>query len=102
MTIRRTLQGWYRFLWVSLLLVGALASAWQDTGYNHAFRIGVIGFLLASVLLLFAFGFRCPRCGGTLVHRAPGILMRGGTSFCPKCGVSLDELRESPDNLRPG
>ena len=24
MTIRRTLQGWYRFLWVALLMVGAL------------------------------------------------------------------------------
>jgi hypothetical protein len=102
MTIRRTLQGWYRFLWVALLLVGALARAWQDTGYNHVFRSGVIGFLLASVFLLFAFGFRCPRCRGTLVHKAPGILMQGGTFFCPKCGVSLDELRESPDNLRPG
>jgi hypothetical protein len=32
MTIRRTLQGWFRFLWVALLMVGALGRAWQDTG----------------------------------------------------------------------
>jgi hypothetical protein len=85
---------------VALLMVGALGRAWQDTGYNHAFRIGVISFLLASTLLLFAFGFRCPRCRRTLVHKAPGILMQGETSFCPNCGVSMDALRESPDNLR--
>ncbi len=100
MTIRRTLQGWYRFLWVALLMIGALGRAWQDTGHNHAFRIGAISILLAFVLLLFAFGFRCPRCRATLVHKAPGILMQGGTAFCPACGVSLDELRDSPGNLR--
>ena len=74
-------------------MVGALGRAWQDTGYNHAFRIGVISVLLASALLLFAFGFRCPRCRRTLVHKAPAILMQGGTSFCPNCGVSC---------IRPG
>ena len=100
MTIRRTLQGWYRFLWVALLMVGALGRGWQDTGYNHAFRIGVISVLLASTLLLFASGFRCPRCRRTLVHKAPAILMQGGSCFCPNCGVSMDAPRESPDNLR--
>jgi hypothetical protein len=94
MTIRRTLRGWYKFLWVALLMVGALARSWQDTGYNHAFRIGVIAFLLASVLMLFGFGFRCPRCGRTLVHKAQSILMQSGAANCPNCGVSLDDLRD--------
>ena len=93
MTIRRTLQGWYRFLWVALLLVGALGRSWQDTGHNHAFRTGVITLAVVSVFTLFGFGFRCPRCRRTLVHKAPSILMQGGASVCPNCGVSLDELR---------
>ena len=78
MTIRRTLQGWYRFLWVALLMVGALGRSWQDTGYNHAFRIGVISLGCGLRAPLFGFGFRCPRCRRTLVHKAPGILMQGG------------------------
>jgi hypothetical protein len=94
MTIRQTLQGWYRFLFVSLLIVGALAISWRDNGYNHGFRIIAISLLLVSVLALFACGFQCPRCRKTLVHKAPAILMQGGASVCPNCGVSLDEPRE--------
>lgn len=94
MTIRHTLQGWYRFLCASLLIVGALAMAWRDNGYNHGFRIIVIVLLLVSVLALFACGFQCPRCRKSLVHKAPAILMQGGAAVCPNCGVSLDEPRE--------
>lgn len=90
MTIRRTLLGWYRFLWVGILAVGVLAASWQATWYNHLFREAVLGFLLISVLGVFAFGFRCPRCRGSLATRAAAILS-GRPCECAKCGLSVDE-----------
>jgi hypothetical protein len=93
MTIRRTLRGWYRFLWVAMIMVGVLGGVWRDTGYNHAFRIGVLCLLLVSVFTLFAFGFRCPRCRTSLVSKAPTLLTTGGRFVCPRCGVSVDEQR---------
>jgi hypothetical protein len=95
MSIRRALLGWYRFLWVGLLAVGVLSGSWHATWYNHIFRAAVLGFVLVSVLGVFGFGFRCPRCRSSLVTKAPTIL--SGRSFeCPKCAVSVDEPRDGP------
>ena len=91
MTIRQTLRGWYRYLWVSLLLAGAFGMSWRDNGYNHAFRIGVLVLLCAAAMTLFAFGFRCPRCGTSLIPHAVRIVSTGAPVACPKCGVSVDE-----------
>jgi predicted RNA-binding Zn-ribbon protein involved in translation (DUF1610 family) len=93
MTIRQTLRGWYRYLWISLLLVGAFGMSWRDNGYNHAFRIGVLVLLCAAAMTLFAFGFRCPRCRTSLIPHAAHIVMNGAPFRCPKCGVSVDEKR---------
>jgi hypothetical protein len=94
MTIRKTLLAWYRFLWLGILAVGVLAGSWQATWDNHLFREAVLGFLLASVLGVFAFGFRCPRCRGSLATRA-GKILSGRPCECPKCGVSVDEPRDT-------
>ena len=92
LSIRKTLLGWYRFLWVGILAVGIVAGSWQATWENHLLREAVLGFLLISVVGVFAFGFRCPRCRSTLATRAPAILS-GRPCECPKCGVNVDELR---------
>jgi hypothetical protein len=93
MTIRQTLRGWYRYLWVALLSVGAFGMYWPDNGYNHAVRISVLVLLCAAAMTLFAFGFRCPRCKTSLIPNAAHIVMNGGPFACPKCGVSVDEKR---------
>jgi predicted RNA-binding Zn-ribbon protein involved in translation (DUF1610 family) len=93
MTIRQTLRGWYRYLWVSLLLIGAFGISWRDNGYNHAFRLGVLALLCAAAMTLFAVGFRCPRCRTSLIPNAAHIVMSGAPFACPKCGVSVDEKR---------
>jgi predicted RNA-binding Zn-ribbon protein involved in translation (DUF1610 family) len=93
MTIRQTLRAWYRYLWVSLLSVGAFGMFWRDNGYNHAFRIGVLVLSCAAAMTLFAFGFRCPRCRTSLIPHAAHIVMNGAPFRCPKCGVSVDEKR---------
>jgi predicted RNA-binding Zn-ribbon protein involved in translation (DUF1610 family) len=93
MTIRQTLRAWYRYLWVSLLLVGAFGISWQDNGYNHALRIGILVLLCAAVVTLFAFGFRCPRCRTSLISNAAHIVTSNAPFACPKCGVSMDEKR---------
>jgi predicted RNA-binding Zn-ribbon protein involved in translation (DUF1610 family) len=93
MTIRQTLRGWYRYLWISLLSVGAFGLAWHDNGYNHTLRIGVLVLLCAAAVTLFAFGFRCPRCGTSLIPNAAHIVMSGAPFACPKCRVSVDEKR---------
>jgi FtsH-binding integral membrane protein len=98
MTINQALRGWYRFLGVGLMAVGVVAAGWQATWYNHIFRAAVLSFLLVSVFGVFAFGFRCPRCRASLVHKATTILVRGRAFACPKCGVGLYEPRESPAN----
>jgi hypothetical protein len=89
MTVRARLRGWFRFLLGSVLAVGACASAWPDTEFNHAFRLIVIGALAASLLTLFAMGFRCPRCRATLIPSAVKILGVGPFA-CPRCGASTD------------
>jgi len=99
MTIRRALAGWYRFLWVGMMLVGAVGLSWRDTGYNHTFRMSVISLLLVSVFAVFGCGFRCPRCRTSLITRAATILSSSPCG-CPKCGVSMDDPRESPANLK--
>jgi hypothetical protein len=91
-TIRNALIGWFRFLWVGILAVGIVAGSWQATWNNHRLREPVLGFLLISVIGVFAFGFRCPRCHSSLAARAPRIL-GGRPCECPKCGVSVDEPR---------
>jgi hypothetical protein len=92
MTIRQTLALWLKFLWLGLLLVGALAAAWRDVGYNHLFRIVVLCGLFLSVALLFALGFRCPRCRNSFVLDAPRIISQRRLC-CRNCGVSVDEKR---------
>jgi hypothetical protein len=94
MTIRKKLLGWFRFLWVGILAVGVLAGSWQATWYNHLFREAVLAFLLISVVGVFGFGFRCPRCRGSFATRATAILS-GRPCDCPKCGVSIDEPRDT-------
>jgi hypothetical protein len=100
MTIRKTLLGWFRFLWVGILAVGVLAGSWQATWYNHLFREAVLGFLLISVIGVFAYGFRCPRCGASLAIRATAILS-GRACECPKCGCSVDEPRDDAADPKP-
>jgi hypothetical protein len=89
MTVRDRLRGWYRFLFVALLAVGALASAWPDDEYTHVFRLLVIGALAASGLTLFVMGFRCPSCRATLLPQFGKIVM-GGPVACSRCGASID------------
>jgi predicted RNA-binding Zn-ribbon protein involved in translation (DUF1610 family) len=91
MTIRRTLQGWFTYLRITTLLVGILAYSWHDNGYNHGFRAVVLSSLLFCVVGLFAYAFRCPRCGKSLLLGASNILMTSAQCVCPKCGVNLDE-----------
>jgi hypothetical protein len=90
MTIRQALRGWYRFLAAGLIAVGVLASGWRPTWNTQTLRVAVLSFLLVSVLGVFAFGFRCPRCRASLILKAAAI-SRGGRFACPKCGVSIDE-----------
>jgi hypothetical protein len=99
LSTRKTLVGWFRFLWVGILSVGVLAGSWQATWDNHLFREAVLGFLLLSVIGVFGFGFRCPRCRGSLATRAPSILS-GRPCVCPKCGVSVDEPRDSAADVK--
>jgi hypothetical protein len=99
MTIRQALRGWYRFLGVGLIAVGILANGWRATWYNHILRVVVLSFLLVSVLGVFAFGFRCPRCRASLVAKAATIF-RGRSFACPNCGVSMDEPATSVDMPR--
>ena len=96
MTIRRALRLWFRFLWIGTLAVGVLASSWQPTWENHWIRAAALGFCLVCVVGIFTFGFRCPRCRSTLIHKATAILTKGSAFACPKCGVSMDEPREGP------
>jgi predicted Zn finger-like uncharacterized protein len=93
MTIRQTLRGWYRYLWASLLGVGAFGMYWRDDGHNHAFRLSALILLCAAAITLFVFGFRCPRCGTSLIPKATQIVAGGTRVNCPKCGVSVDERR---------
>jgi predicted RNA-binding Zn-ribbon protein involved in translation (DUF1610 family) len=99
-TIRHALRLWYRFLWMGVLAVGVLAASWQATWDNHWFRVALLGFCLVSVIGVFAFGFRCPRCGTSLIHKAAVILTKDCAVACPTCGVSLDEPREDPANAK--
>jgi hypothetical protein len=94
MTTRRRLNGWFTFLRVALIVVGALAYGWPDYGYNHSLRVVALVILLALVCGLFAFAFRCPRCRTSLVPRASTILMRGAPFACPKCGGNIDEAMQ--------
>jgi hypothetical protein len=94
MTIRRRLLGWFRFLWVGILAVGVLAGSWQPTWDNHIFREAILGFLLISIIGVFGFGFRCPRCRGSFVTRTTAI-WSGRPCECRKCGISIDEPRET-------
>jgi len=89
MTVRARLRAWYWFLVGGLLAVGAFAASWPATEFHSVFRLIVIGALAASVLTLFAMGFRCPRCRASLIPHAVNIL---GTTrvACPRCGSSLD------------
>jgi predicted RNA-binding Zn-ribbon protein involved in translation (DUF1610 family) len=93
MTIRQTLRGWYRYLWASLLSVGAFGMYWHDDGDNRTFRVIALLLLCAAAVTLFVFGFRCPRCGTSLIPRASRIVMTAAPVTCPKCGVSVDEKR---------
>jgi hypothetical protein len=99
MTIRKTLDSWFRFLWIGIMAVGVLAGSWQATWENHFFREAVLGFLLISVIGVFASGFRCPRCRGSFATRATTILS-GRQCECPKCGVSVDEPRDNPADAK--
>lgn len=92
MTIRQALRSWFRFLLVSFLMIGALAQSWADTSFGHALRLGILGLLFAAAFTLFHFGFRCPRCTGSLLRGATAILT-GQPFKCPKCGTSVDERR---------
>ena len=98
-TIRRQLRRWFAFFQVALVLVGILAYSWHDNGYNHTFRIVALSLLMATVLGLFASGFRCPRCRKSLVPQASKILADGGRFACPKCGGSIDESMVPPSQL---
>jgi hypothetical protein len=100
MTIRHALQLWFRFLWMGVLAVGVLAASWQATWDNHWIRAALLGFCLVCVIGVFAFGFRCPRCRTSLIHKASVILTKGGPLACPRCGVSMDDPREGPVNAK--
>jgi hypothetical protein len=56
-TIRDGLRGWFRFLLVAALMVGALAEVWADTPFDHEFRLGVLALLFASIITLFILAF---------------------------------------------
>jgi hypothetical protein len=89
---RDALRGWFRFLLVAALMVGALAEVWADTPSDHAFRLSVLALLFASIITLFCFGFRCPRCAHSLL-RSISAVRAGEPVRCPKCGTSVDEKR---------
>lgn len=94
MTIRQALRAWYTFLGVGLMGVGILAGSWRPTTWtDYYLRIAVLVFLLASVIGVFAFGFRCPRCRASLLLKAAAIF--SGQSACLKCGVGMDEPTKS-------
>jgi len=93
-TILSMLRCWTRFLLVGLLGLGALASAWPPSWANHVLRAALLGLVGFIIVAMFVFGFRCPRCRHTLVHRAAAILDSREPQACPHCGVSLDEARD--------
>jgi hypothetical protein len=80
------------------LAVGVMAESWQPTWDNHVLRAAVLGILLVCVFGIFASGFRCPRCGASLIVKAATIL-HGGPCACSKCKVSIDESAKNPGNL---
>jgi DNA-directed RNA polymerase subunit RPC12/RpoP len=86
------LHGWFKFLLVAALMVGALAEVWADTPFDHEFRLGVLALLFASIITLFYLGFRCPRCAHSLL-RSISLVRTGQPVSCPKCGTSVDEKR---------
>jgi hypothetical protein len=95
MTIRQSLRRWYRFLWIGLMLVGALAGSWRaSTWFDYYCRMAVLGFLLIGVIGVFGFGFVCPRCRTNLVIKSVTIF-NGSPCACPTCGVSIDESMAS-------
>lgn len=100
MTIRQELREWYRFLWIGLMVVGVAAGSWRaSTWLTYHFRMGVLTFLLISVIGVFAFGFVCPRCRTSLVMKSAQIFS-GRPCACPRCGVSMDEPRDNPSSQK--
>jgi hypothetical protein len=94
------MRGWFRFLWMGLMVVGILAGSWRaSTWLNYYFRMATLTFLIISVIGIFAFGFVCPRCRKSLVTKS-AMIFGGRPCVCPKCGVSMDEPRDSPNNVK--
>jgi DNA-directed RNA polymerase subunit RPC12/RpoP len=89
-TIRRRLRAWFLFLRLGVFAVGVLGALWRDDGYNHQLRVAVLGFAFFGVLGLFVLGFRCPRCGRTLLASGTTILTSDARIACPRCGLDID------------
>jgi len=99
-TIREEMQGWFRFLGVGLMAVGVLSGLWHPTWDNYLLREAVLGASMICVVGVSAYGLRCPRCHRFLMQHAHRFLDNRAPYACPKCGVSIDDPADSPDNLK--
>ena len=73
-----------------LVLVLALGRLCHATERTHNLRRGVLLVLGVSLVVVVAFGFRCPGRHAALVIRGASILS-GRPMGCPKCGMGMDE-----------
>jgi hypothetical protein len=83
-----------------LLAVGVVAGSWRvSTWLSYYLRMAALTFLAISVVGVFVYGFVCPRCRASLLFKSVTVF-DGRPVACPKCGVSMDDPRDSPANRK--
>jgi predicted RNA-binding Zn-ribbon protein involved in translation (DUF1610 family) len=108
MTIREYIQGRARLLRVLtfgwFVLPVALIFMFPHRAKTSAILWLAVGYVaMVAIRYAIAWQTRCPRCGKSLwsvTTRATPPFSKIITYSCPKCGVSLDEPMQSPDNAQ--
>lgn len=67
-----------------------------DVGKNELPVIGLVGFSVAFITILYAFfGIRCPKCKGRwgyiAMYSGHPFAISKKFRFCPYCGIELDK-----------